>query len=308
MTISRRRFLTVMAGCAPSASGARSASADGVAWHGRALGADAEIRLFGTDERQAQNALRAAQDTLARMERLFSLYQPTSALNRLNESGNLMMPPEFARLIGVADRIHRLSGGLFDPTVQPLMVAQARARHGLSETDLRSLAGLIGWSKVELKRSHLRFSVPGMAMTLNGIAQGFATDRVSEVLTAHGFDPYLVHVGEFRAGRRSSRIGIASTKGGILERIELENAALATSAPFGTLFENGSGHILRPDLSRAEPRWKSVTVMGRTAAEADGLSTALALTTSTDLAEKAVSEDFAQTVWLEDAGGELLRI
>ncbi|MET1416566.1 FAD:protein FMN transferase [Roseibium sp. HPY-6] len=308
MTISRRRFLTVMAGCALSASSVRPVSANQASWRGRALGAEAEIRLFGTDEGQAQHALRAAQDTLARVERLFSLYQPTSALNRLNEGGSLVMPPEFARLIGVTDRVHRQTGGLFDPTVQPLMVAQARARHGLSETDLNLLADRIGWSKVDLQPSHLSFSVPGMAMTLNGIAQGFATDRVSEVLTAHGLNPYLVHVGEFRAGRRPARIGIAGTGGGLLQEIELEDAALATSAPFGTRFENGSGHILRPDLSRVEPHWQSVTVLGRTAAEADGLSTALALTTSTDLAEKAVSDGFAEAVWLEDADGKLLRI
>lgn len=307
MSIGRRRFLTVMAGAGLCATAARSGVGDPVTWRGRALGAEAEIRLYGTDTAKAAQALAAARDTIARMEDLFSLYRRTSALNRLNASGALRMPPEFARLIGHVDRINRRTGGLFDPTVQPLMVAQARADHALKGPERRALAARIGWNRVRLQQGQISFSVPGMAMTLNGIAQGFATDRVSEVLRAHGFEPHLVHVGEFRAGMHHARIGIAGSTGSVLENIDLHDAAIATSAPFGTRFENGTGHIVRPDLKQVEPRWQSVTVRAATAAEADGLSTALALTTTTELAEECVDRGMVQAVWLEHRNGSLIR-
>ena len=192
MTTTRRRFLTIMAGCLASAPPLAAARAEPLVWRGRALGAEPEVRLFGTDRDQVKQALLAARDTILRMENLFSLYLPKSALNQLNASGSLTMPPEFARLMGIVDKVHEASSGLFDPTVQPMMVALARTGQSLSVADLQSLAERIGWNKVRRHRSELSFSVPGMALTLNGIAQGFATDRVSEVLNAHGFDPHLV--------------------------------------------------------------------------------------------------------------------
>jgi len=308
LTTTRRRFLTIMAGCLASATPLAAARAEPVVWRGRALGAEAEIRLFGADRDRVKQALLAARDTILRMENLFSLYLPKSALNQLNASGSLTMPPEFARLMRIVDKVHEASSGLFDPTVQPMMVALARTGQSLSAADLQSLAERIGWNKVRRHRSELSFSVPGMALTLNGIAQGFATDRVSEVLNAHGFDPHLVHVGEYRAGSKSARIGISSASGALLDTLELHRSSVATSSPNGTRFQNGSGHIVLPGLGDREPRWRSVTVQSGTAAAADGVSTALALTTTTELAEKAISRGLATTIWFEDQDGRLIRV
>lgn len=304
----RRRFLTIMAGCMASAIPSTAVRAEPVVWRGRALGAEAEIRLFGAETGRARQALLAARDTIRRMENLFSLYRAGTALNMLNASGTLKMPPEFARLIGIVDRVHEISGGLFDPTVQPLMVALARAEQELSPAERQSLAERIGWTKVRKGRTEISFSRPGMAMTLNGIAQGFATDRVSDVLNAHGFDPHLVHVGEYRAGSTSARIGIGGASGAVLDTLEFRHSAVATSSPRGTRFQNGSGHIVQPGSVGIEPRWRSVSVHAETAAEADGLSTALALTATTDLAEKAVSEGRATAIWFEDRDGRLIRV
>ncbi|WP_305989079.1 FAD:protein FMN transferase [Roseibium sp. MMSF_3544] len=308
MKPSRRRFLTIMAGCVLSATAARAGGSEPVRWRGRALGAEADIQLFGTDRAKAAQALAAARDTILRMESLFSLYKANSALNRLNDSGFLSMAPEFARLMRRVDRINRQTDGLFDPSIQPLMVAEAEAGKGMSAEDRRSLAARIGWDKVQLQPAHISFSRPGMAMTLNGIAQGFATDRVSEVLRTHGFDSNLVHIGEFRAGTRNARIGVANASGAVVEAVDLKEAALATSAPFGTRFLNGQGHIVRPDLTQAALRWQSVTVKADTATAADGLSTALALTNTPALAERIVAEGVAQAIWLEEQDGTLVRI
>lgn len=305
--LARRRFLTILAGSAAALTSSGQVNAGSIVWQGQALGAQAEIRLSG-DRGPAAAALAASRDTLERIENLFSLYKPSSALNQLNKTGFLKMPPEFARLIGLADHIHENTGGLFDPTVQPIMTALARSKVLPSPRELQLLAEITGWQKVVRTGSEIFLTPKGMVLTLNGIAQGFATDRVVEVLQSHGFEPALVHVGEYRAGSTPARIGIAGSTDQILNEIQLQSAAIATSAPFGTRFQNGSGHIVRPDLRLVRPRWRSVTVEASSAALADGYSTALALTKSLDQVRELTAGPDVQTVWLEDREGQLLKI
>ena len=58
---------------------------------------------------------------MRRLEGIFSLYREDSALSRLNRQGYLDDPPaDLLQLLSVSLRYGRLTGGAFDPTVQPL--------------------------------------------------------------------------------------------------------------------------------------------------------------------------------------------
>ena len=96
-------------------------------WQGIALGAPARIDLLGVGPEQARAAIAAALDELARLEAVFSLFDPTSALSRLEREGRLDdPPPELVEVLGLACRLAALSDGAFDPTIQPLWLAAAR--------------------------------------------------------------------------------------------------------------------------------------------------------------------------------------
>ena len=292
--VTRRRFLSIAA--ATSAAGLTASFAPRrTRWNGRAMGADVSISV-DAEGSSAQAALDAARDTIRRMEGLFSLYDPQSALARLNRRGNLLMPAEFARLVSIADRMHGLSGGLFDPTVQPLFSALA------GKAPLPSL-DLVGWSKVEINGRTIRLGERGMALTFNGIAQGFATDRVSEVLKAHGFDRVLVNIGEYRVGASPARIGIANHGGKLLDHAELHDLAVATSSPLALRLGGKWAHILSPKGAQHHPHWTTVSVVAASAAEADGFSTALALTADRHLAENLLHERHVERVFLEGPTG-----
>lgn len=293
--LTRRRFLSVVA--ATSVAGVAASFAPvRTNWTGRAMGAEVSISV-GAAGRAAEVALDAARDTIQRMESLFSLYDPSSALSRLNREGKLVMPAEFARLVGIADRIHGLSGGLFDPTVQPLFTALA------TSAQLPSF-NLIGWKKVEIEGRTIRLGKRGMALTFNGIAQGFATDRVSEVLKAHGFDRVLVNIGEYRVGSSPMSIGIADHDGKLLAQAELHDLAVATSSPLALRFGDKRAHILSPKGAQQSPYWKTVSVVAPHAAEADGFSTALALTADRGLARRLIRQKHVERVFLEGPDGE----
>ncbi|WP_193371570.1 FAD:protein FMN transferase [Pelagibius marinus] len=305
-TFSRRRFLAV---AAAALAGGPAAAQTTTRWQGRALGAEATITLRGP-QREAVRALAAAKETLRQMERLFSLYDPGSALSHLNATGRLERPEEaFLALLRLADRIHHATGGLFDPSVQPLWRALARSQGRPDRAMLAQAAARVAWPGVAFDEAEVRFLRPGMALTLNGIAQGFATDRVAEALKAQGFAATLVNIGEFRAGTGSWRIGLADPAFGLVRTRSLSNAAIATSSLTALPFGNGGlGHILNPAEPGHPPLWSTVSVEAATAAYADGYSTALSFFATAAARSLLHSQPELQAILLVDHDGVVIEL
>ncbi|MEL7092291.1 MAG: FAD:protein FMN transferase [Pseudomonadota bacterium] len=286
----RRRFLAVAASFA-----ATPALAQRHSWAGRAFGADASIELHGPRD-AATAALAKARATIADVERLFSLYDPTSDLVELNTSGKLRAPARFKALMRLSDRAHRLTNGLFDPTVQPLWRALAEGGN------IAAARALIGWDRVGFQGDLIRLGV-GQALTFNGIAQGFATDLVADILRDHGFNRTLVNIGEYRAEGGSWRLGVADPVHGLLATRTVQTGAIATSSPLATPV-GPHGHIIH----RAEtPRWSTVSVEADTAAMADALSTGLVLA-HVDLVQQVRQSQGVHRITLIDPSGDLITI
>jgi thiamine biosynthesis lipoprotein len=134
-------------------------------------------------------------------------------------------------------------------------------------------------------RIHLKGS--GTAVTLNGIAQGFATDRALEALAAGGVRHALVNTGEIGAmGRRRDgglwTIGIQHPRhqDAFIRRAHLDGRCVATSGDYGTTFspDRVHNHIFDPFTGRSPKEFQSVTVLASTGLEADALSTTVFVT------------------------------
>lgn len=265
MTLTRRRMLAITAAAAPALAFAPGAPR--TTWRGRALGADASITLVGDG---AAPALAAARDAIRRAEAAFSLFDPASALSRLNAAGRLTAPPpDMLALMAEVAALHAISGGAFDPTVQPLWRLMADTRGRPDASDLARARALVGWRHVRVDPGEIAFDRPGMALTFNGVAQGFATDRAAAALAAHGFGHALVNAGEWRGIGGPWRLGAED------QVLRLQNRAAATSEPGALRFgAGGAGHILSP-FGADSIGFARVTVIADAAARADGLSTAL---------------------------------
>lgn len=252
--MNRRRFLALAAAALATPAGAQTR------WQGRAFGADCMISLSGP-VRQAEAALAGLPALIEAIEADFSLHRP-SALTQLNATGRLADPsPAFRAVIRLADAVHRLTDGAFDPTVQPLWQAAAEGR---------AVSGPIGWHRV---RSDGGIALDtGMALTFNGIAQGFGADAVRAHLAAHGFDRALIDMGEMVALGGPFRLGLIDPVHGQLASRSLTATAIATSSPMATLV-GGRPHIMHP--RGLPPLWSTVSVEATSAALADALSTAL---------------------------------
>ena len=272
MSHSRRRFIAVFATAATAALTGSARPGRITRQRFRALGTEAQITLLGRPK-QAEAALQACRSEVADIEGTFSLYDPDSTLSKLNRDGSVTATSRFATLLHHALSIADATGGAFDPTVQPLWRALA------TDGNIEQARQLVGWRRLQLTSATARFTVPNMAATFNGIAQGYAADRVSATLAQHGFSNMLVDLGEFAA--RGAKPGAPWLLGirnpltqRIVTRINPVAGAIATSEPRGTLLGEHP-HIFDP-LERAGDRWISVTVEAREAWRADALSTAIA--------------------------------
>lgn len=260
--ITRRRALQIFAATSLMPSAAQSVD------RRYALGADVAMTLSGAAEVTGPARLAAWQE-IERLEAVFSLYDPRSDLSRLNANGSISSPrPEMIELLRLCAEIHSATDGLFDPTVQPLWQAHANG------TSIEAALALVGFDRVTMSDREIRLDT-GQALTLNGIAQGYITDRVTEVLRQHGLTHALVNIGEYRGLSGPWRLGIEDPVLGQIGQITLSDRAVATSSPAAMQLADGSAHIVDPTGRIAAPYWSTVAVTAASAAVADGLSTAL---------------------------------
>lgn len=334
--ITRRRAMTIMAAAAglplipfsgpfsgPFA-GAANAAVEPVVWKGQALGAPATLILNHPDPAKAKTLVTRVISEVDRLESVFSLYRQNSALTELNRLGALAAPPEeLVVLLATCHDAWKTSGGAFDPSVQPLW--SLYARHfampgsdpaGPTRRQLDETLPLVDFAGLRFNRDRIAFDRPGMALTLNGIAQGYITDRVVALLRADGITSSLVSMGESRAiGAKADgspwRIGLGETEDEATPDTvaAIVDRAVATSSANGFHFDKAArfGHILDPRSGSVAPKYRRMTVIAPTATTADAYSTAFSLL-EPDAIRSILDVDKEISVDLAIASGDHLRL
>ena len=252
-----------------------------------ALGTHVSLTAYHEDAAVAELAIEEAFRALDRIENVLSLHRPESDLCRLNRDGHLDRPhPDLVRVLGEALDWAGRTEGAFDPTVQPLWNLYARREPGTprpTAAEVEAARRRVDWRRCEVRLDRIRLG-PGQSVTLNGIAQGFAADRVRNVLRAHGIRHALADTGEFAVlGRKPDgtawRAGIQHPRlrEAYVALADLDDRFLATSGDYEAAFSDdfSSHHIFDPATGRSPSRLASVTVLAPTGLEADALSTAM---------------------------------
>ncbi len=285
----RRQALRIALGLGALATMRDTRAANGLRWRRRMLvgfGTTLSIEAGHVDDHVLAAALDDAVLTLQRIEAQMSLFRDDSALSQLNRDGALASPPpELAELLATAREVARRSDGAFDPTVQPLWLAFANAQaQGRLPTaaEVEAARSLVGWRGLGLARDGgARLARRGMGLTLNGIAQGYAADRVRAVLLRHGVRDALVDAGEYAMAGRDPRgarwtLGIADPRaeGRLLARLFADGRCVATSGDDQTVFsaDHRHHHIFDPHTGWSPPDMAGVTVAAPTGALADALT------------------------------------
>lgn len=252
-----------------------------------AFGTTVTIKVLHGDAGSAEAAIQAALREVKKIDGLMSVYQEHSQVFALNRHGFVDAPDgHLLYVLKFAQQLSKLTAGAFDITVQPLWRAfsEAHSRGALPVPDqIVAAKALVDWRQVDMRRQQVRLRTAGMAITLNGLGQGYAVDLALAVLRSAGVQHAFLGTGEFGAiGSKSAgqawALGIGSPRqaDAIVAKVRMDGRKIATSGDYATVFSSDfvHHHIFDPASGDSPPALASVTVAAPTGILADGLSTA----------------------------------
>jgi FAD:protein FMN transferase len=296
---SRRRAMAILgavAGVPLLCAGDRPADAVPLCqWNGTSLGSPSRLLVYHSDRAAAARIVGQCAAEIARLERVFALYLADSEIARLNRDGRCDSPSlDLLTVLSRCRHLSELSGGAFDVTVQPLWDLYAAhffgraspAPDGPEPHAIQRARTLVDWRGIDVTARRIALARPRMGLTLNGIAQGYVTDRVTEILRDNGCDRILANMGcsELRtigrhADGRPWRVGLADPRRpeNVVATLDLCDRALCTSGGYGTKFEPTGRfhHLFDPDTGASADHYIAVSVFAASAMIADALSTTL---------------------------------
>jgi thiamine biosynthesis lipoprotein len=256
-----------------------------------AMGTFVSMTLIHPSRDRAEEAMGEAFKEIERLSRSLSRFDATAAVAQLNREGSLKdLPPEVTQVVARSMDYYRLTRQRFDITVKPVVDLFKDKFTGDNpvppcENELEKTLELVGSDKISVKGRSIRFKQPGMGITLDGIAKGYIVDRASGILAGHQIKNYLINAGgDIRTkGSQSEKkawtvaIQDPQKKQNYPDVIHLTDAAVATSGNYEIYFDREKvfHHIVDPKTGVSPELNISVSVIARTAMDADALSTSL---------------------------------
>lgn len=256
------------------------------------------ITVFDSDETHAQTAIDAAFSRMEAIVAIASSFDPSAEVARLNATGRLDSPsPELMDIIEKALELFTISHGTFDITIEPLLnlwrydpVAETQFWDLPSDAQEQAIAAtmfVIGADRLVLKyEPHAEIElVPGMKITLGGIAKGYAVDQGLLILKEQGIQHALIDAGgdiAVAGGKPSGgpweiALRDPEDEDNVLAQFELIDGAIATSGNYLRYFDPEAqvGHIMDPRTGYSAHLSSSATVIAQTCTEADAFATAV---------------------------------
>jgi FAD:protein FMN transferase len=259
----------------------------------RVLGTQCTITLY---DHASPQSLEECFARLREINARMSVRQAGSELDAVNDAagrGAVRVTEDVFVVVKRALELARLSNGLFDPTVGPLVrlwgITTDHARVP-SAAEIKAALALVNWKDVVLDAGALTIALrrPSMTLDVGGVAKGYAADEMVRILSARGVRSALIDLGGniFAMGSKPGgnpwSIGIqdpGGERGAYLGVIEVANKTVVTSGVYERYFmKNGKRYHHIMDTRTGFPvdnGLVSVTVVADTSFAADGVTLTL---------------------------------
>lgn len=231
---------------------------------------------------------------LNRVGESLNVFNKSSLVSKVNSSGSTAVDRLFIKVYEESVRINRISKGMFDPTLSPLITAWGFGPgHQLSSDTVKidSIRSFVGIGKTRLDNGVLYKEDVRTQFNFSALAKGLGCDEVAEMFRRNGVTDFMVEIGgEIALGGESPRRGpwkISIDKPIESDSLEIHDSGMiiaitdrgiATSGNYRNFHREGGntfGHTISPVTGRpAMTDILSATVIAATAMEADAAATA----------------------------------
>lgn len=223
-----------------------------------------------------------------------STYQTNSIISKINRNEKVVLDDHFINVFEASKNIHKLTKGIFDPTIGVLVNAWDFGPEGeindLDSLKIKALTESVDLNKVTRFEDRLTKQNRNTFLDFNAIAKGYAVDVIAQYLRENDIDNYLVEIGgEIRAKGISVdkqspwRIGVENPNFDgtqtILKAINLQDESMATSGTYRKYKVDAQGnryaHIINPKTGYpSKTNLLSISVIASDCMTADAYATA----------------------------------
>ena len=253
------------------------------------VGSTCSIKFYLENDSIAEIILGEIDSELVRIDSLLNRFSDKSLVSYLNRHSKAWAPEDIIQLILLSDSISQITNGLFDISIAPLLEIWGYYEHEFKAPDtmtIKAAVKCVDHTKISIKKDTIVIP-PNMKLDFGGIAQGYAADRVGDILRKYNIKSALINIGGeiVVIGRspksRSWRIGIKNPRGqGLIETVEIEDLALSTSGDYEKFFmieDKRYPHVINPKTGYPALDFASITIFAKSAAYADAIATAIAI-------------------------------
>ncbi len=249
------------------------------------------IATWSNEPAKLEQPIDEAFNVIARLNTLFSDYEPNSEVSQLSRSGTegMQVSDDMWRILSQAREMAERTNGAFDFTCGHLSRLWRRAirRGELPPNDrLHQAMDLTNWQDVDLDENTqtVRLKQSGMLLDLGGIAKGYAADAALKSLQRHGLHSSIVTAGgDLAIGRPppdqdhwniSLRTQTPNADDGI---ILVADSGVSTSGDLHQYVEidgNRYSHIVSPKTGLGLSGGVACTIVGHSTTFTDAMATA----------------------------------
>lgn len=235
---------------------------------------------------------------LARFDNSLNPFKPTSVISKVNNNEEVILDTLFLNVFNRAQEVSKISDGLFDITISPLINAWGFGFKNIDSVTpdmIDSLKQLVGYNKIILQNGKIHKENPEIQINTSAIAKGYSSDIIANLLESYGIKNYMVNIGgEIHANGLSPKgrcwnIGITEPVDKdmfdyehLQTIIKLCNKSMATSGNYRNYYVKDNkkySHTINPKTGYpSESNVLSATVLANDCMTADAYATVFMLT------------------------------
>ena len=169
----------------------------GVTRHGFAMNTLIRMTAYTNDDKVIDDAY----SLLAELDHQLSMYNPSSDISRINSNAGLekiSVPSSVVEVVRDSQRLYDVTGGIFNPLIGAVTRLWKINRADNSVPSPESLKAAIALSDItnlEITDENIFLREKGCVIDLGGIAKGYASRKIADLLTSRGVKSGLIDLG-----------------------------------------------------------------------------------------------------------------